>query len=152
MVEGMGTDSVCLDTCLSEEEIDFFANHQRRLLPPADSAKEALKGYLKGLRRRITTRALFISCRNRRISPTTVWPLVKTYFRKARIKTDAIGPHALHHTFADLLLNKRENLRVIQVLMSHKGLATMAQYLHTRSEELVSAVNGLQLREGPIAA
>ncbi len=36
--------------------------------------------------------------------------------------------------------------------MSHKSLATTARYLHTRSEELVSAVNGLQLREGPMAA
>ncbi|MEE9569806.1 MAG: tyrosine-type recombinase/integrase [Candidatus Binatia bacterium] len=63
-----------------------------------------------------------------------------------------MGPHALRHTFATLLLNKGKNLRVIQVLMSHKSLATTARYLHTRSEELISAVNSLQLREGPMAA
>ncbi len=85
-------------------------------------------------------------------SPSTIWRLVKRYFRKARIKADGMGPHALRHTFATLLLNKGENLRVIQVLMSHKSLATTARYLHTRSEELVSAVNSLQLREDPITA
>ena len=122
------------------------------MLPLADSAKEALKGYLKRRRRRTKTRALFISCSNRRIAPTTIWRLVKSYFRKARIKADGMGPHALRHTFATLLLNKGKNLRVIQVLMSHKSLATTARYLHTRSEELVSAVNSLQLREDPIAA
>ncbi len=83
------------------------------MLPLDDSAKEAFKGYLKGRSRRTRTRALFISCRNLRISPTTVWRLVKSYFRKARIKADGMGPHALRHTFATLLLNKGENLRVI---------------------------------------
>ena len=63
-----------------------------------------------------------------------------------------MGLHALRRTFATLFLNKGENLRVIQVLMSHKSLATTARYLHTRSEELVSAVNGLQFCEDPIAA
>ncbi len=125
---------------------------ETHMLPLADAAKEAFKDYLKGRSRRTRTRALFISCRNRRIDPTTVWRLVKSYFRKARIKAEGMGPHALRHTFATLLLNKGENLRVIQVLMSHKSLATTARYLHTRSEELVSAVNGLQLREGPMAA
>ncbi|MFQ5542280.1 MAG: tyrosine-type recombinase/integrase, partial [Candidatus Binatia bacterium] len=125
---------------------------ETHMLPLADSAKEALKGYLKRRRRRTKTKALFISCRNRRFSPSTIWRLVKTYFRKARIKADGMGPHALRHTFATLLLNKGENLRVIQVLMSHKSLATTARYLHTRSEELVSAVNSLQLREDPMAA
>jgi integrase/recombinase XerD len=125
---------------------------ETHILPLADSAKEAFRGYIKHRRRRTRTRALFISGHNRRISPTTVWRLVKTYFRKARIKADGMGPHSLRHTFATLLLNKGENLRVIQVLMSHKSLATTARYLHTRSEELVSAVNGLQFREGSMAA
>ena len=41
------------------------------MLPLADLAKEALKGYLSRRRRRTKTGALFISCRNRRIAPTT---------------------------------------------------------------------------------
>jgi integrase/recombinase XerD len=54
-----------------------------------------------------------------------------------------MGPHALRHTFATLLLNQGENLRVIQSLMNHKSLATTARYLHSRSQELAKAVNGL---------
>jgi len=34
-----------------------------------------------------------------------------------------MGPHALRHTFATLLLSQGENLRVIQSLMNHKSLA-----------------------------
>jgi site-specific recombinase XerD len=64
------------------------------------------------------------------------------------IKTRGMGPHALRHTFATLLLNQGENLRVIQSLMNHKSLATTARYLHSRSQELVTAVNGLKLLGG----
>jgi integrase/recombinase XerC len=38
------------------------------ILPLADSAKTEIKAYLKQRRRRSRTRALFISCRNRRIA------------------------------------------------------------------------------------
>jgi site-specific recombinase XerD len=118
------------------------------ILPLADSAKLELKAYLKQRRRRCRTRALFISCRNRRISRGAVWYLVKKYLKKSRIKTRGMGPHALRHTFATLLLNQGENLRVIQSLMNHKSLATTARYLHSRSQELVKAVNGLKLLGG----
>ena len=118
-----------------------------QVLPLADSAKEALKAYLKQRRGRTRTRALFVSCWNRRISRGTVWYLVKGYLKKARIKARGIGPHALRHTFATLLLNGGQNLRVIQILMNHKSLATTARYLHARSQELVSAVNGLRLKD-----
>jgi integrase/recombinase XerC len=115
------------------------------VLPLADSAKMELKAYLKHRRRRSRARALFISCRNHRISRGAVWYLVKKYLKKSRLKTHGMGPHALRHTFATLLLNQGENLRVIQSLMNHKSLATTARYLHSRSHELVKAVNGLQL-------
>jgi site-specific recombinase XerD len=118
------------------------------VLPLADSAKMELKAYLKQRRRRSRTRALFISCRNHRISRGTVWYLVKKYLKKSRIKTHGMGPHALRHTFATLLLNQGENLRVIQSLMNHKSLATTARYLHSRSQELVKAVNSLKLLGG----
>jgi len=118
------------------------------ILPLADSAKMELKAYLKQRRRRSRTRALFISCRNQRISRGAVWYLVKKYVKKSRIKTHGMGPHALRHTFATLLLNQGENLRVIQSLMNHKSLATTARYLHSRSQELVKAVNGLKLSGG----
>jgi site-specific recombinase XerD len=118
------------------------------ILPLADSAKLELKVYLKQRRRRCRTRALFISCRNRRISRGAVWYLVKKYLKKSRVKTRGMGPHALRHTFATLLLNQGENLRVIQSLMNHKSLATTARYLHSRSQELVKAVNGLKLLGG----
>ena len=107
------------------------------ILPSADSAKMEIKAYPKQRRRRNRTRALFISCRNRRISRGTVWYLVKKYLKKSRIKAHGMGPHALRHTFATLLLNQGENLRIIQTLMNHKSLATTARYLHSRSQELV---------------
>jgi integrase/recombinase XerD len=118
------------------------------ILPLADSAKTELKVYLKQRRKRSRARALFISCRNRRISRGAVWYLVKKYFKKSRLRTHGMGPHTLRHTFATLLLSQGENLRVIQSLMNHKSLATTARYLHSRSQEQVKAVNGLKLLGG----
>ena len=118
------------------------------ILPLAELAKIELKTYLKQRRCRTRTRALFISCRNVRISPGAVWNLVKKYLKKSRIRAHGMGPHALRHTFATLLLSQGENLRVIQSLMNHKSLATTARYLHSRSQELVRAVNGLKLLGG----
>jgi site-specific recombinase XerD len=115
------------------------------ILPLADSAKTELKVYLKQRRKRSRARALFISCRNRRISRGAVGYLVKKYFKKSRLRTHGMGPHTLRHTFATLLLSQGENLRVIQSLMNHKSLATTARYLHSRSQELVKAVNGLKV-------
>ena len=141
---------------LDKGDIDLYQStirlHRKggevNILPLADSVKTEIKVYLKQRRSRSRTRALFISCRNRRISRGAVWYLVKKYLKKSRIKTHGMGPHALRHTFATLLLSQGENLRVIQSLMNHKSLATTARYLHSRSQELVKAVNGLKLLGG----
>jgi site-specific recombinase XerD len=117
-------------------------------LPLADAARIEIKAYLKQRRKRSRARALFISCRNRRIARGTIWYLVKKYFKKTRIGIGGMGPHVLRHTFATLLLSQGENLRVIQSLMNHKSLATTARYLHSRSQELVKAVNGIKLMGG----
>jgi site-specific recombinase XerD len=72
---------------LDKGDIDLYQStirlHRKggevNILPLADSAKMEIKAYLKQRRSRTRTRALFISCRNRRISRGTVWYLVKKY-------------------------------------------------------------------------
>ena len=86
------------------------------VLPLADTAKIEIKAYLKQRRKRSRARALFISCRNRRIARGTVWYLVKKYFKKTRIRGGGMGPHVLRHTFATLLLSQGENLESFRVL------------------------------------
>jgi integrase len=93
----------------------------------------------------------FAVCRRITAGPTTDFsaaphhqtlnPVIE--LKKSRIRTHGMRPHALRHTFATLLLNQGENLRVS--LMNHKSLATTVRYLHSRSQELVAAVNGLKL-------
>ena len=79
------------------------------ILPLADSAKTEIKAYLKQRRRRSRTRALFVSCRNRRISRAAVWYLVKKYLKKSRIKTHG-RDHTLCAILRDAAFNQGENL------------------------------------------
>ena len=56
------------------------------ILPLADSAKTELKAYLKQRRKRSRARALFISCRNRRISRGAVWKSGEEIFQEMPTK------------------------------------------------------------------
>ncbi len=116
-----------------------------QILPLSDEVVTTLRAYMKLRQKRTRSWALFISARNRRISPSTVWYMVKKHGEAARIRKKRLSPHILRHTFATTLLSKGENLRNIQTLMNHKSLATTTRYLHTQDAELVKAVNKISL-------
>ena len=114
-------------------------------LPINEELAEELKNYLKLRRKRAHARAFFISVRGKRLDRSSVWRMVNIYYKKARIFKQHVGPHTLRHTFATTLLSKGENLKIIQVLMNHKNLATTARYLHARDQELTNAVAKVKL-------
>lgn len=117
---------------------------QEQLLPLNDDVALAIKRYLR-TKSKVSTNALFLSKRRRRIDRTSVNHLVKKYLEQARIKKDRLSPHTLRHTFATTLLAKGENLKNIQVLMNHKSLSTTAKYLHTQKQDLKKAVDKISL-------
>ena len=47
-----------------------------------------------------------------------------------------VSMHSLRHSFATHLLEQRENIRTIQVLLGHKKLETTALYTHVATETL----------------
>lgn len=123
----------------------FRKGGEEHIMPLSDELIGTLRGYMKVRRKRTHGKALFVSRKNRRISPGTVWYLVRRYCQKVKIRKDRMGPHMLRHTFATTLLTNGENLRSIQALMNHKSLSTTSRYLHTQDGELVEAVNKISL-------
>ena len=115
---------------------------------PNGSAKVEIKTYLKQRRRRNRTRALFISCRNRRISPWDCLVSSEEIFEEIPNQDARHGTTCFTPYFRDTPSKSGRELRLIQTLMNHQSLATTARYLHSRSQELVKAVNGLKLLGG----
>lgn len=72
---------------------------------------------------------LFLSRRNKRLSPLTVQRTVRAVAKRAGI-TSKVTPHALRHSFATHMLERGADVRVLQELLGHANLATTQIYTH----------------------
>ena len=72
---------------------------------------------------------LFLSRRNKRVSPLTVQRAVRETANRAGI-TSKITPHVLRHSFATHMLERGADVRVLQELLGHSNLATTQIYTH----------------------
>ncbi len=105
-----------------------------------------LKKYLRSINRD-GDKPLFMSKRGQRLSPSSVWHLIKVYSQKAGLNGD-VTVHSLRHTFATTLLAKALPLPYIQALMGHKSSQTTSRYLHFQNTELAEAFNRVSFAEG----
>lgn len=104
----------------------------------ADSAKKALKEYLK--KRGDTEEELFISLdKNDKvigpITPRAVERLVDARAREAGIPKK-VHPHQFRHSFATDLLMNGADLRSVQELLGHANVSTTQIYTHITNKEL----------------
>ncbi|ASJ04916.1 site-specific tyrosine recombinase/integron integrase [Thermococcus barossii] len=105
-----------------------------------------IKSYLEG--RNDDSEYLIVEDRREkkdRITPNTVWYLLRKYGEKAGIK---VTPHMLRHSFATHMLENGVDIRAIQELLGHSNLSTTQIYTKVTVEHLRKAQEKARLIEG----
>jgi len=85
---------------------------------------------------------LFVSAKNRRLSPEGLFLIVKNLLKSAGLKGST---HTLRHTFVTALIRQGVPLAVVQQLVGHKNAQTTVRYTHIISSDRREAVKNLKL-------
>ncbi len=86
--------------------------------------------------------ALFISMRGNRMSRKTIHVMLKKYFLKAGLDAEKFSAHKLRHTAATLMYRHGNvDIRALQSILGHKGIATTEIYTHVDNEKIREAIN-----------
>ncbi len=122
--------------------------NKERIVPVGKTALDWLRRYQTEARPALSTKAeVFLSNRGAKLSPKTIWGLVKKHARAAGI-TKPLSPHTLRHSFATHLLQNGGDLRVIQEMLGHASIATTQIYTHTDRERLKDTHHRFHPRSG----
>lgn len=70
------------------------------------------------------------------LSKESVCGLFKKYDEELKLSGKRVSCHALRHSFATRLMDKKVNLREIQTLLGHADLKTTEGYTHVRNPQL----------------
>ncbi len=90
---------------------------------------------------------LFLTNQGKPLYPKFVYNLVRRYMR-AITAAENMGPHALRHTFATLMLDQGADINAIKELLGHADLNATQIYTHTSIEKLKQAYVNAHPRAG----
>jgi integrase/recombinase XerC len=114
----------------------FGKGRKERVCPVGLPALEAISCYRAAAN--VHSGPLFINKARRRISPRSIWLILKRYVRHTSIPI-SISPHKLRHSFATHMLDRGADLRSVQALLGHASLSTTQIYTHVTTERLKKA-------------
>ncbi len=129
---------------LNVADIDIYTESVRvlgkgrkeRVCPVGLPALEAVSRYRAAAK--VQTGPLFINKSHRRLSPRSIWLVLKRYLKHTTIPI-AVSPHKLRHSYATHILDAGADLRSVQELLGHAHLATTQIYTHVTVERLKKA-------------
>ena len=119
------------DVNLKMEYLTCSDMHKERVIPFGNLAKNALQRYLEEGRPKLATEEsvdwLFTNCSGGAMSRQGFWKLMKAYGKKAGIKAE-ITPHMLRHSFAAHMISNGADLKSVQEMLGHSGIAATQVY------------------------
>ena len=125
------------DVDLYTESVRVFGKGRKeRVCPVGAPALEAIQKYRAAAN--VHTGPLFINKARKRISPRSIWLVLKRYLQHTSIPI-SISPHKLRHSFATHMLDRGADLRSVQALLGHSSLSTTQIYTHVTVERLKKA-------------
>lgn len=96
-------------------------------------------------------KVLFPNSRGGRMTRQGFWKILKKYGKDAGINSD-ITPHTLRHSFAIHMLEGGADVRSVQEMLGHEGVATIQMYLSGTRPNLKSVYDSFHPRAKNISA
>lgn len=108
--------------------------NKERLVPVLPNLLSKIKNYNSN---NSINSYLFKSKNGKKISPSTIYRIVKKYFRQISSK-NKISPHVLRHSFATHMINNGADINSVKEILGHSSLASTQIYTKIKVPKMLN--------------